>query len=220
MTNRLFIFIAVVVAVMIFLVMSINTERPTAPTSITNVETSPPDTVNAGAPLFVRPHSPSMGSTMSRVTVVEWFDPECESCRRFHPIFKKIVAKYSDRVHFVLRYMPYHQNSLYAASALIEAAEVGKFEQALDILFEMQPEWGDHHKPKPELIPEYLSKLGIAKDKLVPEDIIKKHGEKVKIDEDDGNRLGVQGTPTFFVNGQPLDHLDEETLIAKIEAAL
>ncbi len=220
MTNRLFIFIAVVVAVMIFLVMSINTERPTAPTSITNVETSTPDTVNAGAPLFVRPHSPSMGSTMSRVTVVEWFDPECESCRRFHPIFKKIVAKYSDRVHFVLRYMPYHHNSLYAASALIEAAEVGKFEQALDILFEMQPEWGDHHNPKPELIPEYLSKLGIAKDKLVPEDIIKKHGEKVKIDEDDGNRLGVQGTPTFFVNGQPLDHLDEETPIAKIEAAL
>lgn len=169
---------------------------------------------------FVRAHSPTFGNTMARVTVVEWFDPECESCRAIHPAFKKIVERYKDRVHFVLRYMPYHAGSMYAASVLEEARELGKFEEALDILFEKQPEWGDHHQPRPELIPTYLTSLGIPAEKLVRDTVIKKHEEKIRIDEQDGMRVGVRGTPTFFVNGQMLHRLGEEHLIEAIEQAL
>ncbi|MDZ4662730.1 MAG: thioredoxin domain-containing protein [Pseudomonadota bacterium] len=218
MKNKLFVVGAAIAAIIIFLVVSMNTKTPAPVVPV--VESLPPESQSNGAPLFVRPHSPSMGNTMARVTVIEWFDPECESCRMFHPVFKKIVAQYKDRVHFVLRYMPYHKNSMYAASVLEEAHEMGKFEQALDILFEKQPEWGDHHAPKPELIPGYLAKIGLSKNNLVPEVVIKKHGEKVKIDEDDGMRLGVQSTPTFFVNGQPLEQLGEKNLIDMIELVL
>src|SRR5690606_25364571 len=111
------------------------------------------------ADLFVRPHSPVYGNSIARVTVVEWFDPECEACRIVHPIFKNIIAQYKDRVRFVLRYMPYHRNSLYAASVLEEAREFKKFDQAMDILFAKQREWGDHHHPRPELIVDYVSQL-------------------------------------------------------------
>lgn len=211
MKNKSFVLVIIAAAVAAFFAFKFlapNAEQPTAAAP------------SAPAESFVRAHSPTFGNAMGRVTVVEWFDPECESCRMIHPAFKKIVSDYKDRVHFVLRYMPYHPGSMYAASALEEAKELGKFEEALDILFEKQPEWGDHHNPRSDLIPTYLVPLGIAKENLEREAVIKKHGEKIRTDEADGMRVGVRGTPTFFVNGQMLTQLGEEPLRAAIEAAL
>ncbi len=212
MKNKIFVVAVALVAILAFAFFSFYSKP--------KEQVAAPEVVTTSAESFVRAHSPSFGNTMGRVTVVEWFDPECESCRIVHPIFKKIVDRYKDRVHFVLRYMPYHQGSMYAASALEEAREFGKFDQALDILFEKQPEWGNHHDPKPELIVTYLAALGIPKENLEREAVIKKHGDKIKIDEADGNRVGVRGTPTFFVNGQMVQELGEEPLIGAIEAAL
>ncbi len=169
---------------------------------------------------FVRWHSPAFGNRSSRVTVVEWFDPECEGCRAIHPAFSKIMSEYSDRVHFVLRYMPFHSNSLYVSAVLEETRELGKFKEALDIIFEKQPEWASHRAPRPDLIPTYLAKLGIPQEKLERSYVIQKHGAKIKMDEDDGLNVGVRSTPTFFVNGQPLAELGEEPLRDAINKAL
>ena len=169
---------------------------------------------------FAVKNSPAFGNMMSRVVVVEWFDPECEGCRAVHPGFEKIISDYSSRVYFVLRYMPFHSNSMYAASVLEEARELGKFKEALDIIFEKQPEWGSHHAPRPDLIPSYLEKLGIPKEKLERSYVIQKHGAKIKLDEEDGLKAGVRATPTFFVNGQPLPELGDKQLRAAIDRAL
>ena len=169
---------------------------------------------------FVPGQSASYGNLMARVVMHEWLDPECEGCRAMHPIFKRIVADYSDRVLFVVRYMPLHKNSLYAASVLEEARELGKFAEALEILFEKQPEWGSHRDPRPELIPTYLGPLGIPEEKVERSYVVQKHGAKVKRDEDDAVRAGVTGTPTFFVNGQKVPKLSEEAIRAEIEKAL
>jgi protein-disulfide isomerase len=210
MKNKMFILIALFIAVGGFalLLSQKKSEVTAAPAPV-------PKDVS-----FIRPHSPSFGNTMGRATVVEWFDPECESCRVIHPIFKKLVSEYKDRVNFVLRYMPYHGNSMFAASALEEAREFGKFEEALDVLFDKQPEWGSHHDPRPELIPEYLAKLGIPKEKLEREYLINKHGHKIKMDEADGKAVGLRGTPTFFVKGEEVSELGEAPLRQAIEAAL
>ncbi|HEX4926045.1 MAG TPA: thioredoxin domain-containing protein [Bdellovibrionales bacterium] len=210
MKNKMFVVVAILLAAVGFAAVRYLNKPAQLP---------PPETAAGGAE-FVRPHSPILGNTMARVTVVEWFDPECEGCRAVHPIFKQIKNEYGDRVRFVLRYMPYHQNSMYAASALEEAREQGKFEAALDALFERQPEWGDHHAPKPELIPEILAGVGVAKESLEHDALIKKHGDKIKQDEADGNALGVRGTPTFFVNGQMLQELGEQPLREMIEQAV
>lgn len=169
---------------------------------------------------FIRPHSPRFGNSMGRVTVVEWLDPECEACRAMHPVVKKIISDYGDRVLFVIRYMPYHQGSMFAASALEEARELGKFEEALTVLFDKQPEWGNHHQPRPDLIPQYLIKLGIPADRLDREKLIAKHGEKIRMDQEDGNKVGVQGTPSFFINEKPLKELGGDQLRAAIEQEL
>ena len=169
---------------------------------------------------FVPGDSPSYGNMMARVVVHEWLDPECEGCRAMHPIFQKIVADYSNRVHFIVRYMPLHKNSLYASAVLEEARELGKFNEALDILFEKQPEWGDHRNPRPELIPTYLEPLGIPKEKLERSYVVQKHGAKIKRDEDAAVRAGATGTPSFFVNGQKVATLSDQALRREIDLAL
>jgi protein-disulfide isomerase len=216
-----FVLIAVAVAIVLFVAMKFMTPADVPPPPPPTAETSASAPKSAaGGSEFVRPHSPTLGNSLSRVIVVEWLDPECESCRVMHPILKKIVKDYGDRVNFVIRYMPYHRNSMYAASVLEEARELGKFEEAIDLLFEKQPEWGDHHQPRPELIPGYLATLGIPKENLEREAVIKKHGEKVEIDKADGQTVGVRGTPTFFVNGRMVQELGDQPIRAAIDAAL
>jgi protein-disulfide isomerase len=211
MKNKLFVLGAVALAALALIVLKFS---------------KPSQTLNEPVPervaqvSLVRAHSPTFGNTLARVTVVEWFDPQCEACRAIHPAVKKIMNDYSDRVRFVFRYMPYHSGSMIAASALEEARELGKFKEALELLFEKQPEWGDHHQPRTDLIPGYLATLGIPKDKLDREYLLKKHTETIRLDEADGNGVGVQGTPTFLVNGQPLSELGEEPLRAAIDSAL
>ena len=211
MKNKVFVLGAIAAAAIVFFTMKFSTQTKPSPDS--NMPSKPQENM-------IREHSPTFGNSLARVTVVQWFDPECESCREIHPVFKQIVTDYKDRVYFVLRYMPYHADSMFAASALEEARELGKFEEALDLLFEMQPEWGSHHQPRPELIPTYLAKLGISNDKLDREYLLKKHSEKIRTDEADGKQVGVRGTPTFFVNGKMLMELGDRPLREAIDAAL
>jgi protein-disulfide isomerase len=213
MKNKIFVLSAVAIGILAFVVLGF----------LNPVKPKPEPLAPVAADLsshFVRVHSPSFGNSLSKVTVVQWFDPECESCRAIHPDVTKIVSDYSERVHFVLRYMPYHGGSMFAASALEEARELGKFDEALNLLFEKQPEWGDHHAPRPELIPTYLATLGISKDKLDRDYLLKKHSEKIRIDEADGKIVGLTGTPTFFVNGQMVAQLGDRPLREAIDAAL
>jgi protein-disulfide isomerase len=223
MKNKWFVLGAIGAAVAIFAVLSLQKTEgpPTAAVSPSGSESAGEE--KAQQPLaeeFVRPYSPRVGNSMSLVTVVEWLDPECESCRAMHPAVKRIVAEFEDRVLFVTRYMPYHGGSMWAASALEEARQYGKFEEALNLLFEKQPEWGNHQEPRPDLIPTYLASLGIPAENLEQDVVIAKHGEKVRQDEEDGKKVGVRGTPSFFINGEPLMQLGESQLRDAIEQAL
>lgn len=211
MKNKIFTLVVVAIAVAGFVVLKNQNDS--------RIKSGPSEPV-ADSEVFIRSYSPSYGNSLGRVRVVQWFDPECESCRLIHPALKKIISEYKDRVHFVFRYMPFHGNSMFAAAALEEARELGKYDEALDILFENQPQWGSHHNPRPDLIPGYLTKLGIPIDRLEKSYLIKKHGEKIKIDEADGRNIGVRGTPTFFINEQILSQLGELPLRVAIEAAL
>jgi protein-disulfide isomerase len=223
MKNKWFVFGVVGFAIALFAVFWLQrAEQPAVSVgSTTQVETAAVESkADDLSSAFIRPHSPRFGNSMGRVTVVEWLDPECEACRAMHPIVKGIISDYGDRVLFVIRYMPYHQGSMFAASALEEAREFGKFEEALSILFDKQPEWGNHQRPRPDLIPAYLIKLGIPADRLDREKVIAKHSEKIRLDQEDGNRVGIQGTPSFFVNEKPLKGLGDDQLRAAIEQEL
>lgn len=170
--------------------------------------------------LLVKPHSPIKGADNAKVTIVEFLDPECEACRAMLPIMKRLLSEYDGKIRLVIRYMPLHGNSRLAAAALEEAREHGKFEEALDILFETQPAWGDHHNPKPELIATYLKDLVKDESRLEKSYLFSKHMWKIDLDQSDGTKVGAKRTPTFFVNEKMLSDIGYDPIKEAIEEAL
>ena len=210
-SNKVFLLVAILVVFAGFVALAV-LNRPSAP------QTNAPGAVNNE--LLVRSYSPVKGKPDAPVTVVEFLDPECESCRAMHPIVLKLLEEYDGKIKVVIRYMPFHGNSRFAAAALEEAREQGKFDQALDALFERQPEWGDHHNPNPDLIVTILEGVGVNKNMLGRTHLLTKHGSKIEQDNQDGTQLGVRGTPTFFVNGVMLENIGYGPVKEAIEKAL
>jgi protein-disulfide isomerase len=159
---------------------------------------------------FVRPHFPRMGNENSKVTIVEFLDPECESCRAVYPDVKAIVKEFDTKL--VVRYAPFHHNSLFAIKILEGARKQNKYWETLDLLFETQPEWGSHHNPQPEIIWNHLPKLGLDVEKIRSEMNDPAVFDMVEIEKADGTKLGVRGTPTFFVNGKIVQEFGMEFL--------
>ncbi len=170
--------------------------------------------------IFIRDHSPSLGPTIAKVVVVEFLDPECESCRAMHPVFKTVLKEYENRIRYVVRYMSFHKNSAVAIKWLEAAGKQGKYWEALESLFESQPIWGDHHNPRPDLIPQFATRVGV--DKALAETEIKNpaYDALIQQDREDAQKLGVKATPTIFVNGKMLQELGYNPLVQLIENEL
>ena len=176
---------------------------------------------------LVRPDSPILGAADAPVTVVEFLDPECESCRAFNPTVKKLLKDYDPRVRFVVRYMPLHPNSTSAATFTEAAGEQGKYWEAQEMLFQKQPEWGTKHGPQTtqppdinQLFKRYAAELGLDSKKMDAAFAENRYAAKLERDRRDGQSLGVRQTPTFFVNGRKLARLNEADLKSLIEEEL
>jgi protein-disulfide isomerase len=169
------------------------------------------------AAVFIRPYAPKYGNENAKVFLIEFLDPECETCRVFYPKVKELLAKYKDKVQLVVRYAPFHHNSILAVRALEAARKQGKYWEGLETLFKNQPSWGDHHNPKPALIFEYLSKLGLDMNKLEADIKDPQIEKNIKQDIEDLKRLNVRKTPSFFVNGRPLKFFGYENLVKLVE---
>lgn len=166
--------------------------------------------------ILVRPNSPILGSEDAPVTIVEFFDPSCEACRAFHPVLEEIRETYPTQVRIVLRYTPFHQGSDEAVRILEAARRQGKFEQVLDALLERQPEWAEDGAPDLDLAWRIAGAVGLdiaqgQADRMLP-------GTVAILNQDiaDVETVGIQGTPTFFINGKPLADFSFEGLEAAV----
>jgi len=182
---------------------------------IANIATS-----DTGAP-FTRSHSPKFGENKKGVIVVEFLDPECESCAAFHPIMKRVYKENYEDITLVLRYLPNHRNSRFVVKLLEASRLQNKYNEALEIIFITQDKWASHSDPKPELLWTYLSQIDGLDMKKVKEDMNNPLFDKMMdIDSQDGTVLGVRGTPTIFVNGRRLAVLSYATLTELIESEI
>ncbi len=170
--------------------------------------------------LFVPEYAVRKGSPDAKVIVVEFFDPECESCREMHPHIHSIMSDYEGKIQLVMRYAAFHGNSILAIQILEAARLQGKYWEALEILFQHQPEWGNHHHPRPELIWEFLPRLGIDVEEVRKHLADAKTQEIIAQDTKDGQALNVTGTPTFFVDGKKVQGYGPDPLRAAIDEAL
>lgn len=158
----------------------------------------------------------------ARVTFVEFLDFECEGCRAAYPIVEQLRDEYGDRVEFVLRYFPMsgHFNAERAARAVEAAAQQGQLEAIYHRMYETQAEWGEKRTPADDVFRGFASQLGLdmaAFDAAYNDPATL---ERIRLDQRDGEELGVQGTPTFFVDGRQILVRDPDDLRNAIEVAL
>ena len=172
-----------------------------------------------GAP-FVRAHSPSVGKNLKKVTIVEFLDPECESCRAFHPAIKKVFSEYKNETRLVIRYLANHGNSKFAIRLLEAARLQNKYGEAMEVVFKYQPQWGNHHNPNPQLLWGFLKEAGLDMKKLRSDFESNNIDELLSLDKEDAYELGVRGTPTFYVNGKVLKSLSYQSLLDLVESEI
>ena len=153
---------------------------------------------------FVRSHAQRLGPRDAKVTLVEFFDPGCESCAAMAPHVKAILDAHPGQVQLVLRYVPLHQGADVAVKMLEAARNQGKYWETLQLMFDTQSQWASHHHPAPEKLLEFLPSLGLDMARLQLEMEGTRIAGILEQDMADAKTLGVRKTPTFFVNGKPL----------------
>lgn len=149
---------------------------------------------------------PFRGPENAKVTVVEFSDFQCPACRAAQPLVEKIIAEHPNDVRFVFRHYPLttiHKNAQYSAQVGEASRSFNKFWEMHDLMFLNQDEWVElDGKELTAKFDEYATKLGIDKTALTAKMNSKEIKDVVASDIADGNKAGVTGTPTFFVNGQ------------------
>lgn len=158
-----------------------------------------------------------------KVNLVEFLDFECEACKAQFPIMEQIREEYAGRINFVVRYFPLpgHGNADNAARAVEAAAQQDAFEEMYMKMYETQEQWGESQDSKEELFVEFAEELGLDKARFVADVNDPKTAERIAKDQQDGVGLGVQGTPTIFLNDEQLPSMPPyELLKERIDALL
>lgn len=173
-----------------------------------------------GTSRLVYPDSPMLGPADAPVTLVEFLDPECEGCRAAYPVIKELLSEYNGQVRLVVRYVPRHNNSTLAAIATEAAGAQGQYWEMQELLFQNQPEWGEQTVSQEATFIRYAETLGLDMNQFRADLANPEFATKVERDAQDSIALGIQGTPTFFVNERLVTPLSYDTLKQMIDQAL
>lgn len=142
----------------------------------------------------------------AKVMLVEYSDFQCPACGQYHPLIKQVLAKYKDQIGFVQRHFPLqqHENAIVAARAAEAAGKQGKFYEMGDVLFTNQKEWEEMDDPT-KIFEKYAGKLKLNMEQF-KKDNTDSLDKKIEADRLSGVALGVNSTPTFFLNGVKLSN--------------
>lgn len=142
------------------------------------------------------------GSPEGPIALLEYGDYECPACGEAHPIVKAIQRQLGDDLCFAFRNFPLtnaHPHAEHAAEAAEAAGMQGSFWPMHDVLFENQDALEDDD------LAEYAATLGLDEVRLIREVLSGAYAGHVREDFKSGVRAGVNGTPTFFINGERYD---------------
>jgi predicted DsbA family dithiol-disulfide isomerase len=151
--------------------------------------------------------APARGPVMAPVTIVEFSDFECPFCARAHRPLGRAVEEFPGQVRLVFRHFPLsmHEHAASAAVAAEAAGAQGKFWEMHDLLFENQTEL------EPAAIARYAQSLGLDMNRFRTDFEDAELRARVDRSRAEGQRVGVNSTPTIYVNGRelPASQLDE-----------
>ncbi|MGY4718531.1 DsbA family protein [Naumannella huperziae] len=177
----------------------------------------------AGPAELVRPNSVYLNRPPeAKVTVVEFLDFECEACGALYPTMEQARQTYGDRVNFVARYFPVpsHFNAMRAARAVEAAGQQGKWEQMYQKMYQTQTEWAEQQVPADDTFRGFARDLGLDMAAWEAAYNDPATEQRIAADAADGEALGVQGTPTIFIDGRQVELQSFAELPAAIDRAL
>lgn len=160
----------------------------------------------------VSEHDHIQGNPSAVIELVEYGDYQCPHCGHAYPIIKKIQEAMGDKLKFVFRNFPLaeiHPQATVAAAAAEAAALQDKYWEMHDMIFENQRDL------KLPALTGYAERLGMDTEKFISDIQLEEIIARVEDDFESGIRSGVNGTPTFFVNGEKYTQSWEaETMIS------
>ena len=181
-----------------------------------------PPTAQADVPLVREDSHVLSDAGPGAPVLVEFLDLECEACAEVYPTVEELRAEYEGRLSVVARYFPLpgHPNSETAAVAVEAAAGQGAFEPMYQRMYETQEDWSHQEASQAEVFRGYAADLGLdlaAYDAAVDDPATL---QRVGKDLTDGQALGVQGTPTFFLDGQRIEPTSPDHFRELVDQAL
>ncbi len=158
-----------------------------------------------------------LGPEEAQVALLEYGDYECPHCGRAHGVVHEVLGRVGDDVRFAYRHFPLselHPHALAAAQAAEAAAAQNRFWEMHHVLFENQ------QALEPGDLPSYAEAIGLDLVRFAQELREEIYLPKIRADFQSGVRSGVNGTPTFFINGERFDlPWDPGTLVTAIAQA-
>ena len=164
------------------------------------------------SPTTPTPAGDSVATSKGVVTIDEYGDYQCPPCGALHPIIKTLKGEYGDRIQFAFHHFPLpqlHSHALEASSAAAAAGLQGKFWEMHNMLYEKQSEWSEVGDFRP-IVLEFARKIGLDLPRFTRDIDGIQVVTVISEDMQRGALLGVNGTPTVFINSQ-LIHSDNFT---------
>lgn len=162
------------------------------------------------------------GNPKSTVSVTEFGDLQCPACRTFEPTMQQLRKEYGSKVKIVFKHFPLkaaHPNAMDAAMAAEAAGAQGKFWEFHDMLYSLQDEWASLPDPTEKFV-SYAKELKLDVDQFQKDLKNKDFEKKINDQEDEGVRIGVNATPTVYINGKYAGYPSYPELKKQIEELL
>jgi protein-disulfide isomerase len=142
--------------------------------------------------------APVKGNPDAKIAVVEFSDFQCPFCNRVNPTMDQVEREYGDDVRIIFKHLPLriHPKAPAAHAAAEAAHRQGKFWEMHDLIF------SDQRAMSPEKYEEYAAQLGLDMDQFKRDVASASVKQKIAADAAEAAKLGVTGTPAFFVNGR------------------
>jgi protein-disulfide isomerase len=192
---------------------------PASPTASNGTTASNGAAAETGA---IPPHT--HGPADAPVTLEEFGDFECPPCGRLHPVLQTMEKEFGPRIRIIFRefpLVPTHVHALAAARSAEAAGLQGKFWEMHDLLYENQKTWHDAFDARP-IFEGFATKIGLNMEKFKSDSSGEAVAQRIFLDGKRGHALGVNGTPTLYLNGRevPFESLAPDKLRALINAQL
>lgn len=160
------------------------------------------------------------GKGTSGVTILEYGDYQCPYCQQYAATVKQVKTQYGDKIKFQFRNFPLvslHHNAFAAARAAEAADQQGKFWEMHDLLYETSnwQAWSEATDPTP-FFKQYAGELNLNTAKFSTDFASSKVNDLINADMAEGNKLGITGTPTFFVDGKQTQIANDPSAFQKV----